>query len=392
MNSHTLTSLIAIGFAGVLGALVMPSLTGCVKQEGQVKETEPNEAGAIASVPDRVSQAPTPSTSDRKVPVVLEPSTIDLGIVSPGTIGSGHVLLRNVGDVPLKILTSKTSCQCTIVDLAETVIGPNESIEIPAQFDPGTQFGIRTADIFLIFEGYDDPVEIPIRAEVAYVVRSVPSIITRRIPNTERYTDKPQFVIEAIDGRSFQILRVHDEAPQFVDFDPESDESRSTYTLIFDFNRFDTQLCIDEEGRPMPSYLVIETDHPGCPILDVRLRHECTAHERPSPGQAWTLAYRRALLGVMEPGASREFDVPLRWAPNAQVMSPILKVVSESPQFFSELVDVYEKDDTYWYRVRITPTGHHRGFLYGTVRFQSAQFDMAMTIIGRVDEVKPGDG
>jgi hypothetical protein len=387
-----LKSLMAIGIAGLLSVPSMMNLTGCSKRgEGNSETGSVSDRGAQdAAISAPVNRAPTVARGS--LPVIVEPTSIDLGIVSPGSTVSGSAMIKNVGGESLRILTSKSSCQCTVVDLANTVIDPNQTIEVPAQFDPGTQFGKRTATITLVFEGYDDLVEISLSAEVAFAVRTVPSIITRQIPYTQRFTDKPTYLVEALDGRPFHVLRVQDEAPTFVDFDPETDEARNAYKLYFDFKRYDSQLCIDEQGRPMPSYLAIETDHPGCPILDVRLKHNCTAHEVPVQGQNWVLADRRALLGLMEPGSSKEFDVPLRWARDTEAIHVIDSVVSESPQFFAELVDVYEKHDTFWYRVRITPTGHHRGLLYGTVRFRSLQHDMAMTVIGRVIDSEDDDG
>lgn len=337
--------------------------------------------------------APGPATSltqgQRILPIVVQPAEMDLGLIPPGTVAMGEVEIMNIGTDPVTIVTSKSSCTCTTVDLANTIIQPNEIVTLPAEFDGGYQLGNRTATISLIFEGFDDVVKVPVRAEVALSVRAEPSRISHQVPRTQEFAERVEYTLASVDGAPFRVLAVQGEQPPFVDFDPDSDEARNAYRLVFDFTRYDEQTCIDEEGRRMPPFLAIETDHPGCPILSMRVRHECTMHERPEPGQDWALAHRSTLLGELWPNEAAEFSVPLRWRPGAQVASTIREVVSESPQFAAKLLEEYEESGTLWYRVQITPAAHHRGLLYGRVRFQSDAHDMAMTVIGVVRD--PGD-
>lgn len=322
---------------------------------------------------------------DRILPIVIQPPEINIGVIPPGKVVRGEVEIRNIGDEPITILRSTPSCQCTSVDLAGEVIQPGTAIMLTADFDPGYRLGVRNAKIQLIFKGYDQVIEVPVLAEVAMAVRATPSMIVNQDPITREFIDSAEYTVESVDGVPFRILSVHGEAPAYVDFDPARDAPRPSYRLRFDFSRYNAS-CLDEEGRVMPMFLLIETDHPACPVFDVRLRCECTLYERTEPGQNWTLSERRALLGVLEPGASREFTVQLKWRPGTIPNESVQSVTSNSAQFTSELLESYVEDGLQTFRLRITASPSHRGVLYDTVRFRSPTHDMSMLIIGLVRE------
>jgi hypothetical protein len=343
------------------------------------------EGGAVqTTVVGQVASGPSARRADI-VPIVIQPALMDLGFIRPGTTARGEVELFNVSDEPVKILKSATTCLCTTVDLSETVIPPRSLIKLPAALEAGQQLGPKSATITLIFEGYDAPLEVSVKAEVALAVRSIPGFISHQVPHTREYADRFEYQLESIDGAPFRVVAVQGDAPDFVGFDPAVDAPRAAYTLVFDFSRYSATTCLDAQGRPMPPYLAIETDHPGGRLIDMRIMHACTRHEMPEPGQDWTLAERRALIGVVEPGGSAEFTVPLRWRPDSPREDRIVDVVSESRELSAELLEEFEDEGTLWYRVRVTVAADHRGLLYGRVRMRSARNDMAMHVIGLVE-------
>ena len=56
----------------------------------------------------------------------------------------------------------------------------------------------------------------------------------------------------------------------------------------------------------MPKWMVIETDHPDSPLVDVRVRqYPCTMLDLPlRESRGWYLNTHRVILGQLEPGDS----------------------------------------------------------------------------------------
>src|SRR5207247_3577088 len=78
------------------------------------------------------------------------------------------------------------------------------------------------------------------------------------------------------DHQPFHILAVQGDPPPFLDFDPIKDSPRDHYQLKWDLSKYDPKTCADAQGRLMPGWIAIETDHHDCPVMDVEVHHECT--------------------------------------------------------------------------------------------------------------------
>lgn len=103
---------------------------------------------------------------DEPVPVVVEPSEIDLGVVGLFEVHDIAATLRNDGEESLRIAISRADCGCTAVDLAGKTIKPGETIQLAATFKASETIGERRANIHVVFEGYSQSLRIPVRAFV----------------------------------------------------------------------------------------------------------------------------------------------------------------------------------------------------------------------------------
>ena len=299
---------------------------------------------------------------------------------------TGEVQLINTGDKPIRILSSTPTCQCTSVELANVVIPPGESVPLPAQFEGGYRMGLKTASIRLIFEGYDDEfITVPVKAEIVYPLHVSPDPIRHQIAAT-LYQDVAEYSVESLDSRVFSILAIQGEKPDFVNFDPESQEPRNNYTLKWDFSEYDESSCVSDAGIRMPPYLVIETDHPDCPILDVNIRHSCTRMELPVQGQNWVLSERRAMIGSLKPGASAKFSIYLKWLFGKSPDDEIIDVTSPTSLISAELVGMTYEGDKMTYEVQVTPDRNYRGLIYAPLVFRSNRNQASFLIIGRVTD------
>lgn len=371
-------------------AAVLAILSFAACQDADPQETASSgENAPAATVKDQVSGGVTPGATtarSRKLPIVVEPPVLDIGYVSAGSTVTAEVQIRNTGDKPIRILSSTPSCQCTSVNLANVVIPPGESVPLPAQFEGGYRMGLKTASIRLIFEGYDDEfITVPVKAEVVFPLRVSPDPIRYQIAATD-FQEVVEYSVESLDRRVFSILAVQGEKPDFVNFDPGSDEPRNRYTLRWDFTRFDESSCADARGIRMPPYLVIETDHPDCPILDVNIRHSCTRVEIPARGQNWVLSERRAMIGSLKPGATAKFSVYLKWLFGKPPDDEIIEVTSPSSLLSAELVGMTYEGEKMTYEVEVTPDRDYRGLIYAPLVFRSNRNQATFLIIGRVTD------
>ncbi len=307
-------------------------------------------------------------------PVEFEPANLNFGIVPPHTIGKGTAKIWNVGDQPLRIVKSITSCGCTSTEnLAGRVIPPGGFIEFATEMEMKTGLGAKKEKVTLFFEGYGGTQVIFFyNAEVARPVRVIP-------PYVDAVNQGRTGTVEvtSLDNKPFRILKAHGLAPQFVGFDPAADEPRTQYTLKWDLSQFD--------GQRVPWFWVIETDHPDAPIVDVRVRHDSTRPVR-APNRPWQPKDQRILIDLVRNGESVEIITKHEYAGNRTPMPQTARVQNLSAILDVELVGVEQKGQLLEFRVRITPKNAPLGLLYEHISVGSVGYMVPLRIIGRVIE------
>ncbi len=324
-----------------------------------------------------VAQAPRSQAAKNRPgwpPVEFEPANLNFGIVPPHTIGKGTAKIWNVGDQPLRILKSITSCGCTSAEnLAGRVIPPGGFIEFKTEMEMKTGLGAKKEKVTLYFEGYGGT-QVPFfyHAEVARPVRVIP-------PYVDAVTQGRTGTVEvtSLDNKPFRILKAHGLAPQFVGFDPAADEPRTRYTLKWDLSQFD--------GQRVPWFWVIETDHPDAPIVDVRVRHDSTrpVHDQIRP---WAPKDQRILIDLVRNGESVEIITKHEYAGNRTPTPQTARVQNLSAILDVVLVGVEQKGQLLEFRVRITPKNAPLGLLYEHISVGSAGYMVPLRIIGAVIE------
>jgi hypothetical protein len=130
----------------------------------------PAAAGDANEQPERVRDLPArwaqAALRTDPVPIVVDPPRIEFDSAGPSEFLDIQATLTNQGDETLRIATSRADCGCTTVDLAGLFIEPGETIEITGTFKTRAEPGERTAIISVVFEGYSEPLRIPVRAIV----------------------------------------------------------------------------------------------------------------------------------------------------------------------------------------------------------------------------------
>lgn len=267
--------------------------------------------------------------------ILVDPPFISLGLMQPRTTVTRSFRLSNITGAPITVTSVVPTCTCTTVDATGKVIPPKGSIEIPLTMKVAASTGVKTAAVTLTFSDRSAPVTLQMQGEIAYAVRSncIDVIEQKRVPYINVFDDpqRPQGVappplvgemkVSCTDGRPFTVLSVMGRPPQFIGFDPARDPPATAYDLVYDF-----------QGIPceqVPPYLIIETDHPLAPVIDMRVRHACTRITPQLP-----FAEYRANLGLIHSGVASPFEFELKKAAGWTVTG----VRSKDPRIAVQLV------------------------------------------------------
>lgn len=314
-------------------------------------------------------------------PIELRPGTIDLGTIGPNETVIGRTVIQNVSDKPLRIVASRASCSCTSVNLPNVTLAPGESVPLEAQYKSTAGLGVKNAAVRVLFEGYD-LIEIPIHVLIALPMRAEPAFISALPDQDGRPHLLGEYEVYSADEKPFRILAVDGGPVPYLDFDPQKDEPRNRYRLRWDFTGYDAHTCRNANGRQLQPVIVVETDHPECPVFDLEVRHECV-RRRIAQTDTWALQERRILMEGVAPGETREYEVTAKWLPRQRPGDIVQAAVSESDQFSVELAEVKRVADGFICTLRITPSPGHQGLIYGTVRLHSSRQSAPLLIIGK---------
>lgn len=320
-------------------------------------------------------------------PIVFRPDFLDMGTVRPGEHTRGSVDVINTSDKTIVIQSSKASCTCTSVNLANTLIEPGQSVSLPAEFKGSNNLGPRKVSVRVMVEGFRDVAEVPMQVTIALPVHAEPPNITSfKDAATGQIPLSGVVTVFSEDHQPFHILSVQGGHPPFVDFDPAKDEVRDRYQLKWDLSAYDEKTCTNPQDVTMPLWIAVETDHPDCGVLDIEVRHECTRRTYLKPGDAWMLDDRRANIGRVKPGESVEITLGARWLPKSLHDQVPVLVTSESPQFRVEMTDIKPTEGGFEVHVKLTTNAAHRGLIYGNLRVHSQGQQWPVTVIGSAQE------
>jgi hypothetical protein len=317
-------------------------------------------------------------------PVQFEPATLDLGTLKPGAKASGTIIVHNISDKTLTIKATRASCTCTTINLANTVLAPGQAVPLDVAYHASSTMGPKTASVRILFDGYD-LVEVPIQAVVALMVRATPQHIDSLVDEHGSQALTGEFTVYAYDQRPFRVLAVNGQPPDFANFDPATESPRNNYLLKWDLTPYDPVTCKNEKGERLPGWIIVETDHPDAPVIDLEIRHDCNRRKPAQPTDTWAASDKRVLLGALRPGEAVEAEVLVKWLPQRAHEDGPRVAVSESPLFNVELTGSEPNDDGMLVKVRITPVMKApAGLVQGAFRLHSNRQSAPVTVIGSV--------
>jgi hypothetical protein len=333
-----LNALRALALAAMSAALWAPRTLAAAEQQAPAQPP---------AVPAGGQSNPDPKSIEIPGPIKAEPPEVNFGIVEPGTKVSANIKLINPLDEDVMIIAAKPSCTCTTVDMVGKVIPARGSIEVPMAMKTSHTPGTKTAVVNMAFKGITQVMVLKIQAETAYAVRAAPNFIDALAPERMQGT----FELVSADGTPFTVKSVDGRPPVSADGSPM--KAATMHTLRYDFTK-PSPLC--GTFLAVPPFLIVETDHPKCPILDMRVRHATT---RITP--AFGFAEFRANCGAMSAKGSSEFELEIKLMRKMRIGS----VQSLLPAFQTQLVSQTPDGESVLVKVRVTDLGAQPGpFLF----------------------------
>ena len=290
----------------------------------------------------------------------MEPAIADFGIVEPGTVVSKTIKLINPLDRPVLIRLARPSCTCTTVDMTGKTIPAKGSIEMPMSMKTSLSVGRKTAQVNMVFEGLEQLLEIKLVAETSYAVRANPAYIDALAP--ERM--KGFFELLSNDGTPFTVKTVDGRPAESADGSPMKPATRQV--VRYDLTKPGLQNAV-------PPFLIVETDHPKCPALDLRVRHDTT---KISP--VLNFAEFRTNVGVIQNGTPTEFEIELKHAGELRVD----RVTSNHKEIAAALLDQKSDGDALLVKVKLMPVGMPAGPFLFTCTFGSGATTSDLWIYG----------
>lgn len=300
-------------------AFVALASIGCGPAPAGAQAPAPTTATAT-DAPATAPQAPAPqATPPAAGAVSVDQANVDLGFITPRSTINHTFRITNTGGIPLKVMAVKPSCTCTTtINLDGKVIAPGATLEVPASMRAPASTGQKQVMVNVVLQGLPKVVELRMAGEIAFPVRATTSVQGKDVPYVDADTDPSRVrgtvKLKSTDGKPFLVRAVQGQPPMVEAFDPAKDAPRAEYTVAYDLTRF----------PKVPPYLVIETDHPGARLIDLRVRH-ATTQIKP----VLSLAEFRASAGCVKVGAVVGLDIEIKNLGMLQVVG----VRSGDPRF-----------------------------------------------------------
>lgn len=166
--------------------------------------------------------------------LAIDSMTVNLGDMYSGQIRTGHIVLRNIGTQPLKILHVQPGCGCTTVRQPKSELQPNESDVVEVSFNSSTYRG--PIEKYVTIET-NDPLSQYVTVKLIGVVKDELS------PTSSSYSvwmgnlavgkkvEQP-YSLKNLSGKTISILKITSSSPSITaESDQKQVRANDTLTL-----------------------------------------------------------------------------------------------------------------------------------------------------------------
>ncbi len=379
---------IALGLGATLVAATGLAATGCENENRPATTAEPQPAASSAASSTATAKATepdgNPTSTDDLNPVVYasgsvpiragatsvygDPADVDFGVVTPGSKLRAEIKLVNPTTQPVTIRAAVPTCQCTTVEAGGVVIPPKGAVGLPMTLQVPSTTGEKKAAVNTVLDPGGKGPRLTLRAISSYPVRLSPLYIDATRPPTGL---TGSITATSTDGTPFRVLSVNGEEPMLAG----APGPARSHTILYDLS--------GENQETMPKWMLVETDHPEAPMVEMRVRHQWSMLPHQFRNYQVKVQFDGyiANVGVLPRGGSREFDVELKNFKGRRLIA----LSSRDPRFNVRLIGTKSGDDT---RVRvtgaITDAEGTTGPFICPVIFATAEGTETMYVIGTV--------
>lgn len=309
----------------------------------------------------------------------IRPATLDLGYGPPLAFRSEVVTLQNVTEGPVTLTGARGECACTNATILESVddkktLAPGETVDILVGVEFPKDMGMYTKNLFVYedMQGEAASHVVPIYFEVGFPVRVNGG--TRYAIVVER-TGKLK--LDSMEDKPFRVVSVHGADPAYVDFNPASDEPRTSYEVTYDWSGLSVEKT--------PRWLAIETDHPGAEIVPIPAF--ISGVPRIIDKLAWRPVDETLNLGVVP--SNRTLKASILFTGKAVLPGQRITAECDSTDLTLRIVNARKPDNSggMMVDVEIMPRGGFQGFVNAKLTFN---YDGAKTGIDLFARFKDG--
>lgn len=288
--------------------------------------------------------------------ITLDPPFRDIGVADPNEVIHTTFSFINTGKKPLVLKETKAACSCTQASLTPTVIPPGGKATLNVAIDLRGSTGPVEKDVNVFFEGNPVPVQAHTKGRMSYAVAVEPHAARPNAGFAGRLD------LTSIDGRPFKILGVNGEPAKIITRQPEGGERAVSYTIEYQF----------QQGK-LPNLIVIETDHPDAPVVDVPVYHQETSERENEFIMVLNDIFimRKGLnIGVVTPDKPAEYKIQVQLG--ASRKDHKVTIATESGDITAEIIDAkpYIPGPGFEYTVRVKSNGKREGYLLTPFYFQ----------------------
>lgn len=256
----------------------------------------------------------------------VEPATLDLGYVKPGEAVVREILLRNNSDKPVQFARVSTTCSCVKAEILDDLTAPGEAARVKVTITP-KDIGPLSQKVIVWYVGARAPLQMPVVADVTLPVKVDPFYINLATPDAGK-TEAPRtgaITLTAVDKRPFRVLSAGGTAPVY-------DKGDTGAPAIKHVIHWDLTGAPDDQLKP---WWIIETDHPGAQVLEVRVIAMALIKKMVAGQGPWTLWPDRIVAASLKPGGTYERTIRMVRAKSDKIES----VTVDSPMLKAEIVD-----------------------------------------------------
>ena len=245
------------------------------------------------------------------------------------------------------------------------------TLEMPVTLQVPNTTGIKKAAVNMILSTGVGP-RLTLLAESAYAVKTIPPYISA-FDRPENMTGA--VVLKSVDNKPFRVLSVAQKAPVFMNDAGEGDVPRTQHVVQYDLTGY--------ECASMPKWLLVETDHPDAPLVEMRIRHKCTRLKHQIQPGSITLNFDGwiANVGAIPVGGAGEFTIEIKDFLGQKIDA----VVSLSPNFKTDVLEQRPGEGgRLQVKVAIKPLLSKTGVFEIPIQFVSGSKGELLTVVGTV--------